>query len=74
MVSKSLGQLEEHAFFVMFMAFTIVLFWHGVWGLVDNVESYVVKTLGVKKEVFNAATIMTVVFIVGIFPQILSKF
>lgn len=74
MVSKSLGQLEEHAFVVLFMAFIIVLFWHGVWGLADNAESFAVKRLGVKKEIFNAVTIMAVVFIVGLYPQILGKF
>jgi succinate dehydrogenase hydrophobic anchor subunit len=74
MVSKSLGQLEEHAFFVLFMAFIIVLFWHGVWGLADNTESYVVKRLGFKKEIFNVVTIMAVIFIVGLYPQILGKF
>lgn len=73
MVVKSLGQLEEHAFFVLFMAFILVLFWHGVWGLTDNLEHYLIDRYGMRKEYFNAATIMLVVLIIGLFPKILEK-
>jgi succinate dehydrogenase hydrophobic anchor subunit len=73
MVVKSLGQLEEHAYFVLFMAFILVLFWHGVWGLADNLEHYLKDQYGMRKEYFNAATIMLVVLIIGLFPKILEK-
>ena len=73
MVTKSLGQLEEHAYFVLFMAFILVLFWHGVWGLTDNLEQYLQNKYGIKKVYFNAATIMLVVLIIGLFPKILEK-
>jgi succinate dehydrogenase hydrophobic anchor subunit len=74
MVLKSLGQLEQHAFFVLFTAFILVLFWHATWGIVDRVEHYVVDELHVKKLVFNVATLMFVVFLIGLFPRMLLKF
>ena len=55
------------------MAFILVLFWHGVWGLADNVEHYLQNKYGVKKIYFNAATIILVVLIIGLFPKILEK-
>ena len=74
MVVKSLGQLEAHAFFVLFVAFVIVLFWHATWGIADIAEHYVVDELHVKKLTFNVATIMLVVIIIGLFPKMLLKF
>jgi succinate dehydrogenase hydrophobic anchor subunit len=74
MVVKSLGQLEEHAFFILFIALVVVLFWHGIWGLMDTVEQYAVNRLHIKKTVFNLATIILVLLIIGLFPQILLKF
>ena len=73
MVVKSLGQLEEPAYFVLFMAFILVLFWHGAWGIIDHLEHYLQTYYGLRKEYFNAATIMLVVLIIGLFPQILEK-
>ena len=73
MVVKSLGQLEEHAYFVLFGGLILVLFWHGVWGLTDNLEHYLKDRYGMRKEYFNVATIMLVVLIIGVFPKILEK-
>jgi len=74
MVVKSLGQLEAHAFFVLFTAFILVLFWHATWGVADMVEHYFVDELHVKKFMFNVATLMFVVILIGLFPQMLLKF
>ena len=73
MVVKSLGQLEEHAYFILFMGFILVLFWHGIWGLADNLEQYLKNNHGVRKEYFNAATIILVILIIGLFPKILDR-
>jgi len=68
-----LGRLEEHAFFVLFMAFILIMLWHGIWGLADNLEHYLHERYGVKKPYFNIATIFAVVLIIGMYPQILKK-
>ncbi len=74
MILKSLGQLERHAFFVLFTAFILVLFWHATWGLADIAEHYALENFQVKKLAFNVATIMIVVILIGLFPQMLVKF
>ena len=73
MVVKSLGQLEEHAYFILFMGFILVLFWHGIWGLADNLEHHLKNNYGLRKEYFNAATIILVILIIGLFPKILDR-
>ena len=55
------------------MAFILVLFWHGVWGLADNLEHYLKRQYGLRKEYFNAATIILVILVIGLFPRILEK-
>jgi len=73
MVVKSLGQLEEHSYFILFAGGILVLFWHGVWGLTDNLEHYLKDHHGIRKEYFNVATIIAVILIIGVFPKILDK-
>jgi succinate dehydrogenase hydrophobic anchor subunit len=73
MFSKSLGQLEKHAFYLLFILFIIVLVWHGMWGLVDAVQEYLYLGYGIKKIHFNVATLAIVVLIIGLHPEILKK-
>jgi succinate dehydrogenase hydrophobic anchor subunit len=70
---KSLGQLEEHAAFILFMAFILTLLWHGIWGVADNIQEYIHNRFGIKPWQFNAATILLAVLIIGVYPQILEK-
>lgn len=70
---KSLGQLEKHAYFVLFVALILVLFWHGTWGLADALEAFLKKHYNIDKLTFNSLTIIFVVLMIGVFPQILQK-
>ena len=70
---KILGKLEEHAFFILFMAFILIMLWHGIWGLADNLEHYLQERYGFKKLYFNVITIFCVVLIIGLYPKILDK-
>jgi succinate dehydrogenase hydrophobic anchor subunit len=70
---KILGRLEEHAFFILFMAFILIMLWHGIWGLADSFEQYLHERYGFKKIHFNLTTVLGVVLIIGLFPQILEK-
>ena len=73
MVTKSLGQLEEHAYFIIFMSTILVLFWHGVWGIADMLGDHVEKNHNIRKLHFHIATIFIVILIIGLFPKILDK-
>jgi len=59
--------------FVLFMAFILIMLWHGIWGLADNLEHYLHMRYGLKKPYFNIMTICAVVLIIGLYPQILDK-
>jgi succinate dehydrogenase hydrophobic anchor subunit len=68
-----LGRLEHNAFFVLFMAVILIMLWHGIWGLTDNLEQYLHARYGLKKSYFHIITIIIVVLIIGVFPKILDR-
>ena len=70
---KILGRLEEHAFFVLFMSVILIMLWHGIWGLADNLEQYLHERYEVKKLYYNIATVFAVVLVIGLYPQILDR-
>jgi succinate dehydrogenase hydrophobic anchor subunit len=73
MGTKSLGQLEKHAYFILFMATILVLFWHGVWGIADMLGDHIEHNHNIRKLHYHIATIFLVVLIIGLFPKILEK-
>ena len=70
MIGKSLGQLEEHTFFILFTAFILILFWHAVWGILDKIETV---CFNITKIQFNILSVLFVILIIGLFPIILQK-
>ena len=73
MGAKSLGQLEKHAFFIIFMSTILVLFWHGLWGIADMLGEHLEKRHNIRKLHFHIITIFLVILIIGLFPKILDK-
>lgn len=73
MIGKSLGQLEEHAFFILFTAFILILFWHSIWGILDKIETVCEARFNITKIQFNILSLLFVVLIIGLFPMILQK-
>jgi hypothetical protein len=74
MAIKSLGQLEEHAFYLIFLGTIITLYWHAVWGILDRIEKHLETYHGLPKSYFHILSIILVVLIIGLFPEILQKF
>jgi len=73
MRTKSLGQLEEHAVYIIFMASIALFFSHGLWGLTDKLETHLEQRHNIKRLHFNVFTIIFVIIIIGLFPKILKK-
>jgi hypothetical protein len=65
--------LEEHAFFVLFIAFIVVLFWHALWELSNEFVNYLHEKYGVKKSHVYMIYLLIVILLIGIFPQVLEK-
>lgn len=66
-------QLEQHAFFVLFIAFVLMVFWHAVWELLGELTEYLNKKYGIKKRDVYLISLLLVILLIGIFPQILEK-
>jgi len=66
-------KMEEHAFFILFIAFIIVLFWHAVWELLNELVDYLHQKYGMKKTYVYIIYLMIVILIIGLFPQVLEK-
>jgi hypothetical protein len=73
MLTKSLGQLEEHAAFIIFMATIAILYTHAVWGLADKFEEHIGTNHNIRKIHFHLFTLIAVVLIIGLFPRILQR-
>jgi hypothetical protein len=73
MAGESLGRIEEHAFFIVFVAFILIIFWHGVWELLTEFTLYIHLRYGIPKWKIYVFSIMFVLLIIGICPQVLDK-
>jgi hypothetical protein len=50
-----------------------MVFWHAVWELLGELTDYINKEYGIKKRDVYIISLMIVILLVGIFPQILEK-
>lgn len=75
-MAGSLGRtirLEEHAFFILFIAIILMIFWHAVWELLGELTNYLHEKYGFKKVYIYGVSLLGVILLIGIFPQILEK-
>ena len=68
-----LGRLEEHAFFILFIAVLLMILWHAVWELLSELTEYLNARYGMKKRNIYIISILLILLLIGIFPQILEK-
>ena len=73
MAEKSLGRMEDHAFFIVFMGIILVIFWHGVWELLNEIMNHIHTRHGIEKWKLYVGSILAVVLLIGLFPQILER-
>ena len=73
MFGGSLGRMEEHAFFILFVAFILIVFWHAIWELLTEFTDTIHKRHGIQKWKIYILSLIGVLLIIGVFPQILKK-
>lgn len=66
-------RLEEHAIFIIFIAFLLMILWHAVWELLSEYTEYLHKQYGIEKRDVHITSIGIILLLIGIFPQILEK-
>jgi TRAP-type C4-dicarboxylate transport system permease small subunit len=59
---------------ILLVAFVLVLFWVGAWGLVEEVLVMVRKSIGISPFQLYLALVVGVVAIVLRYPQMLERF
>lgn len=73
MARRSLGDIEEHAFYTIFMGILIVMFWYTVWELMTELVQYIHYRYYIPKWKIYVCGLLSVVLLIDIFPQILKK-
>jgi len=76
MMGISLGRItkiEEHAFFILFIGVLLIMFWHAIWELLNEMTDYLHTKQGLKKWKVYVLSLLFVLLMIGIFPQILQK-
>jgi succinate dehydrogenase hydrophobic anchor subunit len=73
MRGKSLGDMENHAFFVLFIAFILIVFWHAIWELLTEFTEYIHRQYNIPKWKLYVVSLIGVMLIIVICPQILEK-
>lgn len=71
---KSLGQLEQHAFYILFIAAILVLFWYSIWNIMDELKETAKDRWGVTAHQFSCLVLASVVGLIALFPETLEKF
>ena len=70
---RSLGELENHAFFVLFVGFVLIVFWHAIWELLTELTDTIHKKHNVPKWKIYMGSLILVLLFIGVYPQILDK-
>ena len=75
MVGGSLSRIrqEEHAFFIIFIAIVIMVFWHSVWELLSDLTDYIKDKYGYVKWKIHFAFLVFILTLILIFPQVLTR-
>ncbi len=73
MARESLGNLEEHLCYVLFISTIVVIFWFCVWELVSEVTEYIHKNYYSPKWKISIIGLIIFVLCIHLFPQILKK-
>lgn len=73
MFGVTLGRTEEHAFFILFIAVVLIIFWYAVWELLTELTNHINTRHGIEKWKIYTLSLTGVLLLIGIFPQILKK-
>jgi hypothetical protein len=73
MVRQSLGNMESHPFYILFISFLVIVFWYAVYELVTETVDYIHYKYGIKKWKICSAMIIAVVLLIRFHPTFLER-
>lgn len=72
-MARSLGAMENHAFFIIFLSFIMIVFWHAIWELLTEFTDTVHTRHGIAKWKIYVGSLVLVLLFIGVYPKILDK-
>ncbi len=66
-------QLEEHAFFIVFISILLIFFWIAVWGITEDTVEWLAEKYSVKKVYIYWGLLLVILGFIALFPQLLAK-
>lgn len=73
MAVKSLGQLEEHAFFVVMVAIVLIAVWFSVWGLLDEAVNWLEREWTMSRRTIFVGIFAASMIFVALFPSAFER-
>ena len=74
MAAQTLSQLELRAFQDILIAGILIVFWFGIWGLLEEAAQAAERRYGCSKASVYGATVIVALSLVALYPQALAKF
>jgi hypothetical protein len=69
----SLGQLEEHALFILLMATIVVIFWASTWHLLEELVNSIHERHRISKVYIYSGFLILVFLVCAAYPKLLQR-
>ena len=73
MAQETLGRLENHTFYILFICILVIIFWQSVWELVADFVIFVEHRYGIKRWKVYSALLIMVILLIEFHPIFLDK-
>jgi len=71
---QSLRVLEEHPVGIVFISILFIIWWYGVWGLLDQYVKHIHEKYKISYRTIYIVCFFSVVILIPIFPTLLTRF
>jgi len=73
MAKGALSKMADHTFYLLFVSFLVIVFWHATYELVSEFVSYVEDKYKIEKWKIHVALLLMVIFLIEYHPTFLEK-
>jgi len=73
MAKGALSKMADSTFYLLFVSFLVIVFWHATWELVTEFISYIEQKYNIKKWKIYVALLLMVIFLIEYHPTFLEK-
>ncbi len=73
MARGALSKMADSTFYLLFVSFLVIVFWHATWELVTEFISYIEQKYNIKKWKIYVALLLMVILLIEYHPTFLEK-